>query len=236
MDDIAQSVMNGVKTGEYFKDAQDWYKKRYLYPFTERSLLFVICIITFILMVLSGATIYFALPLREEVPFSIAVEDMVNKFTKIQSLTSYEDHPDQALASYLVSHYVKMRESFSLRDVEKQLLRVRQNSSRQVYKEFESSFFSNQAIGKSYESKKYFIRTVLVHEILLTLAEQASSANMATILFDVVEENRQTKEKQKSRWRADVRFSLPTIAHMIQSGTKNILFVVTDYKLSEMKK
>jgi type IV secretion system protein VirB8 len=45
MDEINKSVLNNLRSGQYYIDARDWYSKKYIYPIFERSLIFVIAVI-----------------------------------------------------------------------------------------------------------------------------------------------------------------------------------------------
>lgn len=131
-----------VESGEYFIESRKWFCRMYLSVYTQHiySLILALTVIitSFIIYTLAQGNYEI-----QHIPFAIYATDPTEKFPKISALNNGKEEMMISVARYLVSHYVKLRETyeptFSENDkLTSHLEKIRKLSSRQVYSDFVS--------------------------------------------------------------------------------------------------
>ena len=110
-------IKASVASGDYFKDARDWYMIRYVYPVCERTILFFIAGFAGVIFYILTTTIMTSLPIKEEVPIIIRPTDQSKYFPVIKKLKNSVElqNVDEAVVKYLITEYIKKREGFDFR-------------------------------------------------------------------------------------------------------------------------
>lgn len=179
-----------LKDGSYFKEALSWYNTRYLFAFSESAWLFILLSI---LLAINGVVllnIYNFFPLSSKVPIIIyeADENALNilkplPLTKNESLQT-------AVGKYLVSNYVKIRESYSKKSLNYQYTYIKKNSSYDIYNQFmqKAEFSSlNSALRTAEKSAQ-------VKEVASNLTSNFTTK--ALVKFNVIVNNAAVAEEQ----------------------------------------
>jgi type IV secretion system protein VirB8 len=225
MDDISKTISHNVKTGQYFKDARAWYSHKYIYPVSERSLLVVIATAVSIAACVILYVLYSSFPVTRVVPFIITVGNSLEYYSVLKPLGTKEADPQQSLTEYLVAEYVKNRENYAYNSRDKQLIRVKGASSKQIFKKYETqmSITNPESPVLLYQRMR---RTIEIKSI--TLQKSGLTYDGATVTFKATVENNRTKEKVTTNHLATIAFSLSTISQLPKD--KPVLeFVVTNY-------
>jgi type IV secretory pathway component VirB8 len=149
-DEYLYFIKKSVDDGSYFKDAINWYFFRYVTPICDRTLLIFGAIIAFVVLFFLIQMVRSAFPLVEEVPIFIQAKDRSLTFPNLINLKPKKDKDgydpqiatvDEAVLKYLISNYVKERESFDFRrgeieDVNNKLSYIRNISTDNEYRVF----------------------------------------------------------------------------------------------------
>jgi type IV secretory pathway component VirB8 len=230
MDDISRTIAQNVKTGQYFKDARNWYTNKYIGPITERSVLVVMMVAA---SVAASVIIYIfsaSFPIRREVPFVIKVQDSLDYYSVIRALGGESIPPQKALAEYLVEDYVTNRESYSSNKLEKQALRVRAASSRQVYKKYDAEISINNPESPVliYQRMKRRIEIVSI-----ALQGTENEYTSAVVTFKATIDDPRVKEKTVTTHEALINFTLADIQRIIKEKVP-LDFIVTNYSVRKL--
>ena len=165
-ENYAKNIKIDVENGNYFKDSYDYFCISYLKPITDRTFyIFVsvigICIIYFVLLIIINS-----FSIKEEMYITIKENDLTKYQTDIVDLTKYKESQstDEEILQYLITNYVKEREthnykSGNINDINTKLVKIRNNSSGDVFNEFKQFMSRDNAngpyyyFGKSIETK-----------------------------------------------------------------------------------
>ena len=138
MDEINKDITESIKSGEYFKDAREWYAVKYIFPTTQRSFLILVTL-TSVFMAFVALKVFFSfLPLREIVPIAIGVKNKVDEVTKLKYIGKKEIESNESLIRYLVVRYIEARENYNYDSVVEgeKLQYIKDSSSRKVFDDY----------------------------------------------------------------------------------------------------
>jgi len=138
MDDISKSIIRNVENGQYFKDALEWYSRRYLSPFVQRNMFFVLFLIFglfFGILLLNAFNLF---PLEKEYFYKLQAPKngklsyyMTEEFLKTRGVKSFEH-----LASKLAGNYVKTYEKYDYEEIKSQFNVIYNSSTKEVFDQF----------------------------------------------------------------------------------------------------
>lgn len=260
-EEYSQFIKSSVTDGSYFRDALDWYFFRYLSPICDRTLLIFGAIIAAIVLFCLVKMIQSAFPLVQKVPIFIQAEDQALYFPNLVELkpkkTSKNYDPaitsvDQAVLKYLLSIYVKDRESFDfskgeIDDVNKKINRVKNVSSADEYRSFQLIMSKDNPDSPIQQFDKDVVKTVEIESVNLIKKEPQDFAEKAKeYLSNVIPTSAEvrfiatTTERSdedgdkviKERYLAQINFDF-TGVDKDKKGSLN--FMVNSYKLFKIK-
>ena len=156
-DEYKESVKFSIDSGNYFKDAFSWYNTVYIKPSVDRtSLIFTFVLSVFIIYNVVNL-ILSLLPLKEDIYIAIREKDLSKYQTIVKDISKTEDTKttDEDILRYLLINYVEERESHNykaanIKDFNKKLKIIENNSSVDVYNEFGNFMSKNNANGPFY--------------------------------------------------------------------------------------
>lgn len=151
VDEYFAFIKESVNDGRYFKDALDWYFFRYVTPVCDRMLLIFGAILASVVLYCLYIMIDSAFPLVEKDPIFIEAMDQSRYFPNLVELKPKEGrfgydpevkNVDEAVLKYLLTVYIKNRESFDfskaeILEVNEKFNRIKNTSSAEQYRNFQ---------------------------------------------------------------------------------------------------
>ena len=260
-EEYSKFIKSSVDDGSYFKDAVDWYFFRYLSPICDRTLLIFGAIIAAVVLFCLVKMLQSAFPLVQKIPIFIQAENQALYFPSLVELKPKKDSKnydpaitsvDQAILKYLLSIYVKDRESYDysrseINDVNKKINRVRNVSSADEYRAFQLIMSKDNPDSPIQQFGKNVVKTVEIESVNLikkepqNLAEKAKEYLSSVIpksaevrfITTITEKSEEEGEKiTKERYLAQINFDF-TGVNKDKKGSLN--FMVSNYKLFKIK-
>ena len=250
-------IKESVKEGSYFEDAFNWYCLRYVGPLCERTILIIAAVISIVVLFYIYGLVKMMFPLVQTFPITIKAKDQSLYFPHLISLELKDENKspitiDEAIAKYLLSIYVKDRESYNyskgeISEVNLKFNRLKNTSSAAEYKKFQLLMSDSNRDSPIYSFGKNIVRKVEVKSITFpkinsdniikkaknflnirvpTEAEIVFTATTITLIDEEV-------KKLNENFVAKARFSLLPI-NKGEKG-KSINFMVNDYQLFKVQ-
>lgn len=233
MDDVTRSIMKSEEKGDYYKDASDWYAYRYVYPFTERSILIVLATIMALSLLINFTTITGIHPIHQEIPFMIQTDDSIDSILKIKGIGHTFQRMHDAVAAYILERYVIAYESYEYQNLKDQLQYIYNTSSQQVY----SDFYANMALENP-QSPIQLYQRVARRNVTIESVEfprDIKHPDRTIVRFKAEVENYRTNSHDTTRWEAHIRFNVPDIEKIAREKTiQKIDFIVTSYEVEKI--
>lgn len=187
-----ESIKFSMDSGNYFKDAFNWYTVIYLKPTVDRTMLIFSSIISIFIIYNVIKLISSLLPLQENVYVVIKENDVSKYQTSIYDLSKNEDtiSTDEDILRYLLINYVEERESHNYKsadvnDMNHKLKVIENNSSSDVYSEFKNFMSQNNASGPYYFFGKDVETTVKINSFKFIRIERNNIFSKLKDYFDV---------------------------------------------------
>ncbi len=253
-------IKSSVEDGVYFKDALNWYFFRYVTPICDRTLLIFGAIIASVVLFFLYQMIDSAFPLVEKVPVFVAARDQSASFPNIVTLKpkkgadSYDQEiktVDEAVIKYLLSVYIKDRESYDFskaeaEDVNRKFNRLKNLSSAEEYRNFQLVMSPDNPDSPIKNFGHPVNKFAKVESVKFVRKEAAGFANQAKLFlsnqipseaevrFSTVLKTAsdQGVKEEKERYLAKVKFDFESIK---QDQKGSIKFTVNSYKLFKIK-
>ena len=232
----AQKIAKKIKDLSYFEDAKAWYFQKYVVPIFERSLIILIAIAAVSMLALVGFNIRTMMVIPERIPFIIYVENSLTQFSHIQPLGNKETTPQQAVSRYLITDYVRTRETFIPSKMDSKhyphiVKKIKSSSSKAVLNEFKG-YMSNM------NPYSPFIRyhDNITRDITITKFQFLSNdltTGKAIVQFDATEKTPGQKDTH-STWEVLIQYRLPDIENIARTQAP-LRFLVKYYKARLIK-
>lgn len=149
--DYLDDVKTAVNDGSYFKDAMDWYFFRYISPICDRTILIFVSALAAVVTYFLWLMIKGAYPQVVKDPMYVRSKDQSLYRSKLVALKpngGFDNNKevrsvDEAFLQYMLTNYVKERESYDLKKAEvpyirKKLEKIRNNSSAEEFRGFQA--------------------------------------------------------------------------------------------------
>jgi len=209
MEPLYKSLKTYVESGEYFIDTQNWYKYKYLHPFSHRSFLFILTVTILVLFTSIIINIYNLFPIITPVRYSILTESGENKSAQIINADQIENNPIASIADIMLRKYVIQRETYDYNDLKKQFIYIKNNSTRIVFRRFYNYMNINNASSPVLLYQKDIKRTVSI------ISSSFLSDTKTEIKFHSIARNITGDIVEDMIWRAVVwPWSLPSLGKL----------------------
>lgn len=228
MNYIDRSILKSLKSGQYFIDAINWYERKYIFPSTERSILFILALV---FLLTSAVTIKYTnkvFPLHEEISFPIISNDIDDFVPIIKKISRPEESIEYSLAKYLLSNYLIIRESYDYYNIETQLNIIKNNSFRKVYEEYAQQLDLSKIDSAIYKYQNNFTR-----KIEIISAKSNKDLDTIEIFFNAKVMNYLNQVIEESEWKAEMSFIMSDIDKEKENNKLN--FLVSEYKVEKVK-
>lgn len=235
LDQVNKNIQRYVDSGEYFKDAKDWYASKYLFPFTLRS----VVILFFVIMV--GAT-YILIDLArddakiKQYPFPIYAYDTINYFPLMKSIADIKEPINISVARYFAGKYIEFREEYKYMDLQgdgKIVLdkKIQALSSRRSFREYAD--YMDPELNPDSPYIKYKTQTQRVIKVKsVELFGRYDLPERASVVYEAIE--RTKGNDVTSTWQADIDFTMLDLEKKDASNKTKLNFTVTNYVTNKL--
>lgn len=224
MEPLYKSLQDYIKSGEYFADAKEWYKYKYIHPFSQRSFILILSVIICCLFVGVVININSLFPSVIQVKYSINADTSANKAAQITRANQIENDPLASIIDVLVRNYVLKRESYDYDALKKQFVYVKNNSTRIVFRRFYNYMNIDNPSSPIMRYQKGAKRKVTI------LSARYPSPTKAIIEFNSVSENVANEVIEDATWQATIDLEVDEINTKLPSGAR-FNFTIVDYQL-----
>ncbi len=213
-----------IESGKYFNDAKIWYRSRYIYPFSQRSFLFILFIISGILFFSILFHIYELLPLETPVNYYIKSNNLSTKSAQIIRADAIPDDSLGSITDILIRNYIKSRESYDYEKLKEQFTFIKNNSTRIAFRRFYNFMNIDNPTSPVLKYQNNILRRITINSI------SYPSKNRAVINFTSRSNIRGGDMVEYSIWRARIQYEIDPIDLTLQHGSR-FNFTVTNYDL-----
>lgn len=254
-----EQVKSSVEDKSYFKDALDWYFFRYVTPICDRTLLIFGSIIAAVVLFFLFQLIKSSFPLVEKVPVFVAADDPSISFPNIVTLKpkkgkeNYDQElrtVDEAIAKYILSLYVKERESYDFskaeaEEVNRKFNYIKTLSSAEEYRNFQLIMSPENPVSPIKDfgypiSKNITVESVKFHrkkvhgfkdQVMEFVSIEIPTE--AEVRFSSIVRTRldSGSKEEKERYLAKIKFRFDGV----KKDEKTIKFTVSSYKLYNIR-
>jgi type IV secretory pathway component VirB8 len=224
-----------IEDGSYFKDAYEWYERKYLSPLFERiwmTVAMVICVAALLLQLSNITDIWNNV---SEPAIVVTSENSTDYFSRIQDIALEDTPAQESVTIYLLSYYLQMRENYDPRKsgagyLRQSLRRVRSSSSKNVLREYQSFMSANNPYSPLNRYGKLIKRDTIVTEV--SFLNNNPFSGKAEIRF-TASEKKGNNPPVVSQWLAKIHYRLPDVNIVSQTGAP-LRFVVRHYRVKPL--
>lgn len=225
---MSGSLKQLIESGEYFEEAKRWYKTSYIHPFSQRSFLLIISVISLVVFLSILVNIYNLFPMKREVQYIINSADLTDKAVKIYKAT-YDDRDVQlSITNVLVNKYIIAREKYNYQDLKKQFTYVKNNSTRVIFQRFLSFMNIDNAESLILKYQKNINRDVTI------VSSSYPDQNNAIVTIHTIAKDITGKKYEDKLWQIKLQFDIDKVDIDVASG-KKFNFTVTNYETTMLK-
>jgi len=248
MTNYDKEIADKIKDGSYFTDAREWYMRQYLYPITERSFLIIVTVILVACCVFLVLNFTAIREHNSEMALPIKVDNSYDYFSVIKPIASYEETTQEAVARYLVNHYVTTREEYFpseilTKEYKYRIKKMKSSSSKKVLNEYQNYMNSLNPYSPVSRYEDHTSREIAIKSFNFDGDDKTSGK--VRVLFEATEIARENTDGtkmnsdddakiKKSLWEATVHFKLPDIETIARTGAP-LRFIVKYYRARLVK-
>lgn len=224
MEPLYKSFKEYIESGEYFVDAKNWYKYKYLHPFSQRSFIFILSTIICALFIGIILNIRGLFPVVVQVKYSISADTGANKAAEIIRANSIENNPVASITDIMCRNYVLQREYYDYELLKKQFIYVKSNSTRIVFRRFYNDMSIDNSASPVLRYQKDIKRQAFV------ISSNLLSDTKMEVKFNSIAKNNAGEIVEDMLWLATIDYEIDEINSSLPSGSR-FNFTVTDYQL-----
>lgn len=225
---MSGSLKQLIESGEYFDEAKRWYQTSYIHPFSQRSFLLIITVISVVMFFSIVVNIYNLFPMKREVQYIINSADLTDKSVKIYKAT-YDDRDVQlSITNVLVNKYIIAREKYTYQDLKTQFTYVKNNSTRVIFQRFLSFMNIDNPESLILKYQKNVNREVTI------VSSSYPDQNNAIVTMHSVAKDITGKTYEDKLWQIKLQFDIDKVDIDVSSGQK-FNFTVTNYETTMLK-
>lgn len=225
---MSGSLKQLIESGEYFEEAKRWYKTSYIHPFSQRSFLLIISVISLVVFLSILVNIYNLFPMKREVQYVINSADLRGKSVKISKATYDERDVQLSITNILVNKYIVAREKYTYQDLKKQFIYVKNNSTRVIFQRFLSFMSIDNPESLILKYQKNVNRDVTI------VSSSYPDQNNAIVTLHTVAKDITGKKFEDKLWQIKLQFDIDKVDINVSSG-KKFNFTVTNYETIMLK-
>jgi type IV secretory pathway component VirB8 len=230
MKEANKSIVESLKSGQYFQDAKSWYLIKFINPYVERNIL-VIFFLFFIVSIFIALFFYQNMITEDkDQNFLAFTDDITYHYSEMKDMGSQYDNPDSLIQAYLCNKFVIIRESFDTNKIDLQTKFIMQNSVNQIASDFIKYITID---NPNSPVLLYTLGTTRMIEIISSV-KSANEANTYIIKYRATLLSPKDNTKDQSMWVAIVKYATSPIEEQINQKRQNVEFKVIDYKVKKV--
>jgi type IV secretory pathway component VirB8 len=216
-----KEIADQIESGEYFLDAKDWYLKKYIYSFVERSYLILFLAIGLILGGILYSYYSSLQPIVKDIPLAVAVSDSDKFYSEITYLGNKQKNFDinKLVTKYIAKRFAESFESYDYNDNFKKLRTnmefIKISANEELLKFYESRISIKNIDSLILKYRKHTRREVYVDQNSIrieSLKNDNDSLKFAITLNFIA--NEVTKEATTtSNWQAKIDLSFDSVKY-----------------------
>jgi type IV secretion system protein VirB8 len=230
-----REIAEMIRSGEYFRDALRWYDEKYHAPIIEKAYSIMITLVAVIATGFAVVGFLRFLPVEETATVVTTASNVEERDFSLQRLSINTRYTNHALLKYFVNEYVIRRESYAAATLERDVNRVKAQSSAEVFKSYRQ--FLNPANPQSPITRfeRHTQRSIAIDSANFDAENQSFDAEemiptAATVIFTATTGN--AKAVEKATFKAVVRFAyVPVQVDQENFKITPMQFQVTDYNV-----
>lgn len=234
-----ESIAEMVRGGDYYAQAREWYADIHYGPMIQRSLILIVTALATAGFLVALLALSDVLPLTRQVVFPVRAGDITNDVVTLRHLSRPGDPVNPAMMKFLLSTYVRQRESYNADRLAANINGVKSFSAADVFAEYRNYMSPENPVSPISQYERHSIRDVDIRLVRVLPravdAPQAEDVLRAEIVFDAAVRNAQ--EVKTVRKRANIAFRYGDLTVNQQSGEVGAMrFQVTEYKVTDYEK
>jgi type IV secretion system protein VirB8 len=228
MESINDYLPEYIKSGKYFEDAKGWYKYKYIHPFTQRSFVFLLCVIILVLFLGIIVNVNKLFPFVVQVKYIVDADTSRNKAVRITRANQIKNDPLLSIVDVMIRNYVIRRENYNYYNLQKQFIHVKNNSTRITFRRFYNYMnIDNPSSPVLRYQKNSTSETSIV-------STQYPGNSKAIVRFNSIAKNRGDKIIDNKLWQAEIDYQVDAINTDLPTGSR-FNFTVNNYQLKLLK-
>ncbi|MDX2050038.1 MAG: VirB8/TrbF family protein [Rickettsiaceae bacterium] len=215
-----------IESGEYFKEAIDWYNKQYLEPFCHRTIFFLIFLYGFTLFVSLFITLFSLFPVHSQVQYAVYVRDESNLQANIIPIenTKTDQESNIVITKIFLSLYVEKMEGYVYEQMNQKLKFLYNTSTTSVYQNYKDYIDISNPKSPLIRFQSSAKRVIKVKSVTLT------SDSSAKVLFNATTAKDDGKILENQELEADIKFTIDKIKKITEKESQ-FNFVVGEYNI-----
>lgn len=241
MSESRQDIKQSVESGEYYRDALNWYGTMYHAPISQRAMLIIITTFAVAIILMSLTGLFILLPLRETKSMIVRIPESLEHIATVHQLTDNPSQdPNKIVMDWFVRDFVTKREAYNIDKQQQFFRRIYVLSAPKVYNEYIRLYKSDNSPTIRYE--RHTKRVISLRDVDVRRMEVVEPATgdspevvdvQAYVEFQATEEA--PSEDRKSKWGADITFRFSKIhVDQVTGDITPMEFKVTDYKSKQL--
>ena len=225
MEPSFKSLKEYIESGEYFTDSRKWYKYKYIHPFSQRSFILVLSVVSLSIFLSIAINVKNLFPTSVQVKYSIFTENISdNKTAKVIKADQFGNDAVKSIADIMIRNYVIQRESYDYNLLEKQFTFIQNNSTRIAFRDFYNFMSLNNPDSPLIKHQKNIRKSVEI------LSVKYPNKNKVVVKFRAQAKDITGQVFEDMILRATIDYEIDPIRLDLPPGSR-FNFTVTNYKL-----
>lgn len=232
MDDLNRSISVYVKSGQYYTDARNWYANKFIFLISQRS--YIIFILSFFLLSLAILGFFYQItnPAPPQITYISPSADIAKSYSVIFPAGVSTDEPQVQVSKYMVSNYVRRRESYDFNSVKDQLNFVRNTTVGTEYLKYEQMMSINNPSSPLMLYQEANVVEIKIMDI--KIVSHTENQWQALVYFKSSLRNLASNHIDSKNMVAIVKFKIDNIENLLVSNAKKLMFLVVEYNLQKV--
>lgn len=193
MSEYYKEIAEKIDSGEYFKDAKEWYLRKYISPYIEQTFLLFLTIASIAISFVGINVLYNFFPLAKKVPIIVKIDDESDVYPRISHLAKKDEkNSNEILIKWILTKFIKSYEIYDPRNnfqsmevVNKRFLQIFSSKNLQK-KYYDYALNPNNPRGMKLKYRINARKQVGVHHrSFKIMTKDDKSANVKKTLFDI---------------------------------------------------
>ncbi len=235
---IYEEITAQIKTGEYFKDALDWYTIKFIQPVTHRSFFILVTIVSVITSISSLMILNSILPVVQVLPIVMPNKAMADYRFELRQIGQKEENPNVSVIKYLSGKYIQIREDYSFSQLPIDLEYIKKFSTEQEYERYVAFMKPDRVDSMILKYRNHTKRVIEIKEVVVLprTADSRLPPNQHRIAAYFLAKEKGPTANPDALWKAslDVRFS-DVVFYKDTQKFAPMDFVVTRYEAQQVE-